>query len=165
VQKLRDNLPAFLRKAIGDTFGIQIGLPVDLDIREIDGTTAPQEISVDCMSVLGLQSDKFQGTVAIGFPKASFLAILEKMVGEVHAEIDVSNSDASGEILNIIYGDFRKKLNALGYEFQPAIPSTVLGTGMSLFQNKAQYVLSVKGSSSLGPFVVSLTLMAVAPKV
>jgi chemotaxis protein CheX len=164
MEKLKQNVPAFLTKSISDIFSIQLSLPVELTLTELTSDGGVKDFGVDCMSVLGLKSTQLQGTIAIGFPKQTFLGILKTMLGEDHTDIDATNSDASGEILNIIYGDLRKKINSLGYDFQPAIPSTVLGSGISLFHTNAQLILSVKGSSSAGAFLVILTLMPSSAK-
>lgn len=151
------NIPEFLEQAISNTFSIQIGTPVTI-VTSLKENAKSDHMAVDCMSVLGMKSSTHQGHLAIGFPRPTFLAILQAMIGEKHENIDETNSDASGEILNIIYGDFRKKLNGMGCDFQPSIPTTVLGQKMSLFQTNSQVIIDAKVTGSLGEFVVILNI-------
>jgi CheY-specific phosphatase CheX len=155
-------IPSFIHQAILDTFQVQVGSPVTVAsaaIVKAGDTTFP----VDCISVLGLNSTGYKGSLAIRFPKETFLATLEKMIGEKCADITPENADACSELLNIIYAAARLNINQQGFDFQPAIPTTVVGKELAMpgATHNAQ-VLRLACSSELGPFAVDLSMKKVA---
>src|SRR5688572_11064834 len=81
--------------------------------------------SMDIAAVIGLTSKSFNGSVAICFPKAVFLMIMEKLLGETHKDIDKELEDGASELLNIIFGQAKKVLYAKGYAIERAVPTIV----------------------------------------
>src|SRR5689334_8015212 len=60
-------------------------------------------IKTDIAAVIGLTSASFNGSVAICFPEAIFLTIMERMLGEKHSTITKDLEDGACELLNIIF--------------------------------------------------------------
>jgi chemotaxis protein CheX len=151
-------IPLLFQNAVIDAFKIQSSLDVKVGnvVSEPSDSTKPEII--DCMSVIGLKSDEFQGSLALGFPKETFLKIVEKMIGEKHEKISQEIADASGELLNIIYASARVKINEFGLNFQPAIPNTVLGKELSLALGTNSKYLKFTCETELGHFFVALNL-------
>ncbi len=115
--------------------------------------------SVDCLSTIILQSSNLTGSISIAFPKNTFLKTIEKMIGEPVGEITSENCDASSEMLNIIYGQARREINELNFDFSLAIPSTVIGNNLSIAKsNLLGHILFFNCTSELGEFVVLLSL-------
>ncbi len=157
------NIPPCVTHSVVNTFEVQFSMEskvrgMSMALESIRG------IEIDCLSTLSLESTNLLGTLAIGFPRHTLFKILEGMLGETFTELTPENSDASGEILNIIYGSARKVINEGGFDFKPAIPMTVLGTGLGLAKSHlVGTALFYECESSAGPFVVILSLKAKTP--
>ena len=151
-------MPACIDRAIKNAFKVQ--LSSNCSVAQLTMKADPQKIGpIDCLSTIMLQSTKLAGSLSIGFSKLTFLAVLAKMIGESMPEITSENCDASSELLNIIYGQARKEINELGFDFQLAIPSTVIGTTLAIAKNNLSgQVLYFNCKSELGEFVVVLSL-------
>ena len=153
-------IPAAIQQSILDTFKVQSGS--EAKVVSVTSESAenpnPASDSIDCMSVLGLKGNGYQGSLALGFPKPTFLRLVEKLIGEVITEIDNQNADACSELLNIIYASSRVKINQGGFEFQPAIPTTICGKDLNLALGPTSKILKFRCESDLGPFLVALSL-------
>jgi CheY-specific phosphatase CheX len=152
------NIPVLLQAAVIDAFKIQAGLAVTVLSVTADNTESQPGDPIDCMAVLGMKSSVYQGSLALGFPKATFLALLEKMLGEKYPDIDDKNADACGEMLNIIYASARTNINKAGEDFQPAIPTTVRGNNLSVALGASSRFLKFRCASDVGGFLVALKL-------
>jgi CheY-specific phosphatase CheX len=64
-----------------------------------------------------------QGVLRLGFPTGTMLRLTNALLGETATVVSESNCDAVAEILNMLYGTARTRLNSNGYEFLPAIPT------------------------------------------
>lgn len=151
-------IPLCLHQSIVETFEIQIGGKANVDSVTTDATPKDTDQKIDCISTLGIKSENFTGSLALGFPAATFLKVIEKMLGEKHESINDNNADACGEILNIIYAGARVKINQGGFDFNPAIPTTVRGKELSIALGSQSKVLKLVCSSDFGPFFVALYL-------
>jgi len=83
------------------------------------------EIGVSARVVVS--SKIFTGSFYLLFPSATYLKLYSAVVGEVANKLDDGNKDLAGEIVNIVYGKMKKRLNDNGYELNMAIPQLVLG--------------------------------------
>jgi CheY-specific phosphatase CheX len=151
-------IPALLQTAVVDAFQVQAGLKVQVGEVVMEPAIPAAQSIIDCMSVIGVKTDNFQGSLALGFPKSTFLKIVEKMIGETHETISQEVADASGELLNIIYASARVKMNQLGMNFRPAIPATILGKELSLCLGTATSFLKFTCQCEYGTFFVALNL-------
>lgn len=89
----------------------------------------------DIGGVITLISNVFEGSISLCFKAPVFLKICEKMLGEEYKEINEEVEDAAGEILNIIFGMSKAKLNdEKGYKIVKAIPTVLLGAGIQVKQ-------------------------------
>lgn len=152
--------PKFVEKAIIDTFRIQFKSQATIKKITMEAATiAERRLTFDCMSMVSLQSSSLVGQLGIALPRQTCLGILERFLGEKVTELTVDNSDAFGELLNIIFSSSRKLINESGFDFQLAIPSTVIGRDISVTKTWLQgYVLFFDCSSDIGDFLVMLTL-------
>jgi CheY-specific phosphatase CheX len=158
MENKEQQIPIFFRNSIIETFKVQLGTHVEIEAIIPDSAKNTLSPDIACLSVLGIRSSSHNGSLSLGFPKDTFLAIVDKMLGEKHTEIGPSNSDASGELLNIIYASARSKVNQLGFDFQPAIPTTVVGKDMHVAIGGETTVLKMPCKSELGPFILSFGL-------
>lgn len=163
-------IPPAIGEAVAKCFEVQLSSPppaMAVTLESVRGANnAPkQNIAtiakhpVDCMSTVIMQCSTLTGSLSLGFPTATFLKAFEKMLGERIEQIDSNNSDACGELLNIIFSGARRTMNEAGFDFQSAIPSTIVGKGLLLSNaNLAGHVLVYDCSSEIGPFHVFLSL-------
>ncbi|MCM2277895.1 MAG: chemotaxis protein CheX [Oligoflexia bacterium] len=96
------------------------------------------EPSGDISGIVGVTSAGFKGTIALTFPSTTFLTVVSKMLGMEFTEINEENKDAVTELLNIIFGQARKTLNARGLGIQSAIPTIITGVGHAV-DHKSTY--------------------------
>lgn len=113
--------------------------------------------ATDIAAVLQMTSSRYSGTLAMVFPASSFLNLYAAMVGETFAEINAENSDAAGEIINIVYGVARPKINKLGHDFTPALPSVLKGRDIAVCPAGTP-LLYLLCESKAGPFELQFTL-------
>lgn len=154
-------IPGFIHQAILHAFKVQANLTVSIGAVAAVKSTEPAG-PVDCLSVIGLKSSEHTGSLSLWFPKPTFLAILERMLGEKFDDITPDNVDACGEFLNIIYASARLNINQAGFDFQPAIPTTVSGKELSVVSGAHAHVLRLTCESELGPFTVGFSLQKIA---
>jgi chemotaxis protein CheX len=151
-------IPQLIEVAVHNAFKVQLATAVS----SISKTMDPKifdKYSVACMSTLMMTSNDVTGSLSIGFPKDTFLKLVERMLGEVSDTINPETADAGSEVLNIIYSSSRKEINEHGFQFNMSIPSTVTGSNLSLSKsNLAGTVLFNEFTSDLGNFLVILSL-------
>lgn len=150
-------IPGLFRQAILDAFKVQASLEVNIASATVV-KNGEAGLSVECMSVLGLKSSAHMGSLALWFPKATYLALLERMLGEKFTEINHENADACAEFLNIIYASARLHINEAGFDFQPAIPTTICGKDLSVATGSQAQTLRFFCESEIGPFGLGFSL-------
>lgn len=152
------NIPSCVETAVSDAFRVQLSMQASLKKMSMDATYGGGR-SIDCLSSLALNSSSLTGSLAIGFSRETYLAILGRMIGEEVLELTPENSDAAGEMLNIIFGSARKAINEGGFDFDPALPTTVTGSGLALAKsNLAGTALFFDFDSDAGSFLLMLSL-------
>ncbi len=77
----------------------------------------------DIEGQIRLKSDFFEGQFIIGFDKAAYIKIINVVIGLEDKEINKTNEDFVGEIVNMIYGQAKTVLNLTGYKFDKVIPT------------------------------------------
>lgn len=85
-----------------------------------------QAATGDITGIIGLSGDK-EGSLSITFSFPCIKAVLEKMLGEVHDDLNEDVSDAVGEITNMICGNARNKLEAQNINLSAGIPTIITG--------------------------------------
>ena len=78
------------------------------------------------------------------------------MLMEEYTEINDSNSDAGAEISNMITGNAKRYLTALGYKIEMSIPSTILGPNHEIKYPSGTFVVLIPIDSQHGRFYVEL---------
>jgi len=152
-------IPIFLQQAIVDGFKVQLSIDTKVTVATTSADETRQATSfLDVVSIMGVTSTGFTGSLALGFPKNTFLNVLESMIGEKHTEISDQNADACSELLNIIYASARVKINESGFDFQPAIPSTVCGKEISLPLGQFSSFMKFNCETPKGSFLMAFSL-------
>lgn len=155
-------VPVCFEKSVIKAFEVQLQSKVTVKTVSMK-PDATSDMSIGCMSTVMMQSKNLAGGLSIAFPVPTFLALLKRMLDEVATEVTAENSDASGEMLNIIYSTGRKEINEKGFDFTPAIPSTVFGQALALSKsNMSGTALYLDCECDLGRFAVMLSLRTIA---
>lgn len=108
--------------------------------------------------IIGMASEKLQGSMVLSFDEKSVLEIVSKMLCENYTSLTHDVVDAVGEITNMICGNAKRDLSEKGFLFDMAIPVVILGKDMEVTQLAKGPVLCVPFSTEKGKFVVEATL-------
>lgn len=107
---------------------------------------------VTISGAIAILSTMFAGSVLICFPEQTFLKVVSNVFGEQQTEINKENSDAAGELINIIYGQAKTVLvDDLNIDFMKSRSYALEGVAkVKSFQTSASFVVPFE--SELGPF-------------
>ena len=105
---------------------------------------------VDIMGVIGLTSSSFTGSIALCFPATTFLSIMEKMLGEKFPTITEEVKDGAAELLNIVFGMAKSKLNAANHHIVQALPAVIHGDEIGRKQMSSEATIVLPFSSEAG---------------
>lgn len=116
------------------------------------------QVSGDVSALVGMISDQFKGSMGIAFQKRCFLNIVNNMLGEKYKEVTNENQDAAGEICNQIFGQAKTKLNEMGHNIKPAIPSIIVGDNHRIKHLLNGPVIAVRFETEAGAFIVEAAI-------
>lgn len=119
-----------------------------------DATLPPCDIA----GVIGITSVGFKGTIILGFPEQVFLNVMEGMLGERFTKIDADMEDGAAELLNIIFGYGKRKLNADGHDIEKAIPTVIRGKSVSIKVKAGTPSFVVPIVSAAGDFFIQISV-------
>jgi CheY-specific phosphatase CheX len=157
-------IPTFLEAAITETMQVQVSTAIKVKKSMVaqDKEDQLQNPSLDVVSLMGIKSSAYTGSFALAFPKATFLNVLESMIGEKHAQVTSQNTDACSELLNIIYASARVKINEAGFDFQPAIPATICGKELWFPVAQFKQFIRFDCESEKGNFLLAFALRRIS---
>ena len=107
-------------------------------------------------ALIGIVSSGFNGSMALCFPKAVFLHLMNGMMGENYTEITPEIQDGAGELCNIIFGQAKRSLNAQGEDIQLAIPTIVMGKEIQPLHKAKASVIVVPFQTEVGVFCIEI---------
>jgi chemotaxis protein CheX len=112
----------------------------------------------DITGVIGFSNPKgkSRGTMSLTFTSATVLGIVSAMIYEEQTEINEAVTDAVGELTNMISGQARKGLVAMGMVFEGAIPSVITGTDHIIRHVSTSAVLAIPFETPHGPLMVEV---------
>jgi chemotaxis protein CheX len=105
----------------------------------------------DVSGVVGL-SGEANGTISVTFSRKCILTIVSRMFGEEVSEITDEVKDAVGEILNIVSGNGRQKLQGLGKNLHGGIPTVITGKNHVIAHVTSKPIIAVPFSTENGDF-------------
>ena len=120
---------------------------VDLQLKQ--STKPLHELS----AIIGV-SGKATGTYVLSLSKQVSLEILRRMVGIEASEIDADVCDAAGEILNMIAGQTKAKLQKL--ELSISLPSMITGKDHDIRYPSDVRPICVLFDSEIGPYAIEV---------
>lgn len=97
-----------------------------------------QKTTGDISGCIDLHADGQNGIVLLSFSREAILLIVSKMLSEEMTWINKEVKDAVGELTNMVAGDSRKNLAALGFNFQAGIPVVVVGVEHEIYTKVSQ---------------------------
>ncbi|MGC9324183.1 MAG: chemotaxis protein CheX [Desulfomonilia bacterium] len=109
----------------------------------------------DVSGIVGLTGESI-GTLSVSFSEECILAIVSSMFGEEVTEINEDVKDAVGEILNIVSGQARKKLDALGRSLKGAIPTVITGKNHSICHITKHSIVAIPFKTERGHFTIEV---------
>lgn len=112
----------------------------------------------DITGVIGFSNPKgkSKGTMSVTLTNASVLGIVSSMLYEEQSEINDAVVDAVGELTNMISGQARKGLVAMGMVFEGAIPSVITGEGHTIRHVSTTAILAIPFETAHGPLMVEV---------
>ncbi|HNU73799.1 MAG: CheY-P phosphatase CheX [Deltaproteobacteria bacterium ADurb.BinA179] len=111
----------------------------------------------DVTGIVGLIGEA-RGTISVSFTEDSILSIVSSMFGEQVTEINEEVRDAVGEILNIISGQARQKLETQGRVLKGAIPTVIAGKNHTITHITRQPIIAVPFETDSGQFTIEICI-------
>lgn len=148
-------IPTSLFESVRETLRVQASTPVE--ITRVETIERSSLSDVEIIAAVGMNSSLYSGTLAICFPKETFLKVVNQMLGEKYTEITVENSDAAGELMNIIYASARVKINQAGNDFGPALPTTTRGPHIQISHGGSNKIVRATCGTAYGTFYFEIS--------
>ncbi len=111
----------------------------------------------DVTGIVGLIGET-RGTISVSFTEQCILSIVSNMFGEEMTEINDEVKDAVGEILNIVSGQARQKLESTGRVLKGAIPTVISGKNHTITHITKSPIIAVPFDSDKGSFTIEICL-------
>ena len=113
--------------------------------------------------LIGLAGEQVNGNLMLSFDEESILAVVNNMLGETFSEVNHDVQDAVGELTNMISGAAKVELRSRGYQFEMAIPITVVGKEVEISQMGHTSIIQIpfsltSGETPTGTFVIECNL-------
>jgi chemotaxis protein CheX len=106
------------------------GMELSSDSPFFISTNTSEKEDWDISGVIGLSGDA-RGAIAVSFKADLALLLTDKLTGIQHTSLDDDVTDAVGELVNIIAGNAKKKLES-NFNLVISIPSIVKGRGHTI---------------------------------
>ena len=111
-------------------------------------------------ALIGMAGENVSGNLAISFDTGSITFIVGKMLLESFDSVTSDVIDAAGEICNMLAGDIKRSLSEVGYEFEMARPTMVVGQ-QRVDQLSSSRVITLTFTLGSNMFWVDSTIKAV----
>jgi chemotaxis protein CheX len=117
-------------------------------------------IDVQISGSIEVSSPFFKGHVAISFNQEVYDGIIQKML-ELRDDETLKDDDGAAEILNVIYGRSKVKLNEFGYKLERGVPKVIRGENHKIAPNSKTPTLLVPFKSNAGDFYIQICVKAI----
>ena len=94
------------------------------------------------------------GSISITFTENCIIHLVNNMLGETYSEMNDQIKDAVGELVNMISGSARKRLEANGFKFIAGLPRCILGEGHTIDHSVGGAVIVIPFKTKDGFFYV-----------
>ena len=129
------------------------------EAREINGNGNSQDITVcfDITAVLGFSGGR-KGSLLVSFPRNIAFRTVGGMLGIEFTEIDSDVRDGVSELVNMIAGGAKTKLQDKGIDFELSIPNTIIGWQHKIAGGASTTRTRVDFDSDIGSFFIEVYL-------
>lgn len=126
---------------------------------EIDGSTDCKDITT-CMDITGILgfSGGRKGCILVSLPESCALGAVGGMLGIEFDEIDSDVRDGVSELVNMIAGGAKTKLQSKGISFELSIPNTVVGQSHQITAPASTKRTRLEFGSPAGDFFIEVYL-------
>jgi CheY-specific phosphatase CheX len=107
------------------TMETQFGTLIEIGTPFLKSTSG--QFTFEVGSIIGVTDQNFSGFFGMYYEKATFLALINKMLGENYTEVDAEVQDGASEITNVCFGVAKQVLNQKGHAIRMALPSLIRG--------------------------------------
>lgn len=123
-----------------------------------DDASTASTIVYEIGAVLALVGKQFSGSISISYSKTLYLALIGAILRQKFDEISSDLEDGAGELLNMIFGVAKAKLEAdHGYSFKSAIPTIIVGPNIHMRALTAHAQIAVQFKGKDGPFEIRVS--------
>lgn len=119
-------------------------------------TSEASTTRIDIAGLVGIISSDLKGNICLCFPQATFLLVMERMLGEKYPAITDEIADGAAELMNMIFGYAKRMLNDQGHDLQKALPSVISGENIKIRQKNNHTVIVLPFESEIGVFQLEL---------
>ena len=128
-------------------------------VQEIEGDSSLMAVTacMDITGVLGFSGGK-QGSILVTFPERMALSAVGGMLGMEFTEVDGDVRDGVGEIVNMIAGSAKTRLQNRGINFELSIPNTVVGANHQIAAPASTRRTRIDFNSTSGGFFIEVYL-------
>jgi len=129
------------------------------EIQEINGKSEFTDITA-CLDITGILgfSGRRKGSLLVSLSKSIAFRAVGGMLGIEFTEIDADVRDGVSELVNIIAGGAKTKLQGKGVDFELSIPNTVIGKDHQIAAGASTNRTRVEFDSDLGSFFIEVYL-------
>lgn len=113
------------------------------------GETATGDVS----AIIGFTGEK-NGSISVSFSKKCAVTMVKNMLGDDVGDIMQDAKDAVGEVTNMISGQARSGLAAMGMTFMGSTPTVIMGDNHSVSHISKSPIMVIPFSTSAGDFTV-----------
>jgi len=126
-------------------------------VREIHANGNSKDITTcfDITAVLGFSGGR-KGSLLVSFPQNIAFRAVGGMLGIEFNTIDSDVRDGVSELVNIIAGGAKTKLQAKGIDFELSIPNTIIGKQHQITAAASTSRTHVDFDSNLGSFFIEV---------
>ena len=110
----------------------------------------------DVTGIIGMTSDQASGSMAISFTEPAIIEISSRMLGEKVEKLDETAADMVGEITNMVTGGAKRGLSEKGFQFDMAIPVTIVGRNHAIIHKTTGPVICMPFETDFGNFFMEL---------
>jgi len=149
-------------ESVGELFTTMLGCSARRGAVAVDrGRSAAQDVT----ALIGL-SGPVRGTVALAFPAGTARAMVARMTGQEAGAVEESLSDGLAELVNIVAGGAKARLNGgAGPLIDLSLPTVVRGEKYDIERISHSVWLEVPFASELGPFTLRVTLQQIGAQI
>ncbi len=129
------------------------------EVQEINGKSEFKDVTA-CLDITGILgfSGRRKGSLLVSLSKSIAFRAVGGMLGIEFTEFDADVRDGVSELVNIIAGGAKTRLQGKGVHFDLSIPNTVIGQDHQITAGSSTTRTRVDFDSDLGSFFIDVYL-------